>query len=130
MKLLFLLVALTEAVEAPSGYTLLMRGLVVGAESWTASGSELEFRTRFEFVRTVDLSGRVEVEDCRVRSLLLAGKGLSLANEGLTVSRWPSGAPGLGVGEGGSALPRYPLLRLPLLRIRGLDVGAVVHLGR
>jgi len=52
-----------------------MRGLVVGTESWTTRRNNLGFRTRFEFVRTVDLSGDVELEDGRVRSLRVDGEG-------------------------------------------------------
>jgi hypothetical protein len=75
LKPLFLLVALTATAETPSDYTLLMRGLVVGAETWTTGGRGLEFRTHFEFVRTVDLSGSVELEDGAVRSLKVDGEG-------------------------------------------------------
>jgi imidazolonepropionase-like amidohydrolase len=52
-----------------------MRGLVVGAETWTPRGSHLEFHTRFEFVRKVDLTANVELADGRIRSLLVAGAG-------------------------------------------------------
>jgi hypothetical protein len=51
---LFLLVgALGGSAPPASEYRLPMRGLVVGAETWTGGGSELEFRTHFDFVRWI-----------------------------------------------------------------------------
>ncbi len=75
MKLLFLVGTLAAPPQTPSDTTLLMRGLVVGTESWTAGLSHLEFHTRFEFVRKVDLSGDVKLEGREVRSLRVEGEG-------------------------------------------------------
>jgi imidazolonepropionase-like amidohydrolase len=69
---LFLLSTLLASAQ---DYSLVMRGLVVGAEIWTLGHDRVEFHTRFEFVREVDLKGAVTFEDGRVRSLLVAGAG-------------------------------------------------------
>jgi hypothetical protein len=72
----FLLLGAFAAAPIVSEYTLLMRGLVVGSESWTGGGRELEFRTRFEFVRSVDLTGAVVLGDeGEVRSFRMTATG-------------------------------------------------------
>ncbi|MGH9388050.1 MAG: hypothetical protein ACRD1Z_00415, partial [Vicinamibacteria bacterium] len=75
MNRLFLVLALPATVRTPSDTTILMRGLVVGGETWIARGNKLEFRTHFEFVRTVDLTGEVERDDGALDSLLVEGEG-------------------------------------------------------
>src|SRR5262245_55017134 len=58
-----------------------MRGLVVGSERWAADVGKLEFETKFEFVRAVDLSGSVELEEGRVRALEVTGNGYPWQSE-------------------------------------------------
>lgn len=96
MKLLLLLGALAGAPQPPSDYTLLMRGLVVGDETWTPRGSSVELHTRFEFVRKVDLTANVELADDRIRSLLVVGQGYPWQSK---VSPFPVGLLALRVRE-------------------------------
>ena len=93
-----LLGAFARSAPIVSEYTLLMRGLVVGSESWTGSGRELEFRTRFEFVRSVDLTGSIVLGDeGEVRSFRMTGVGypwqsdpspFPVARQALRVRQW------------------------------------------